>query len=218
MSSSASARAIVISALILGGVYAYRWLTGGKSQAHAKISPGPLVGLGPQVTPEGFLVAWGVIYLSLGLASELAPALAGAFAVLIALSTLIANFLTVSGSVSGLISSKNVAVSNGGPESSAEGVSNLAASAQGAFNEAGALVSGAAPAVLARAAVAKATGGARRLESELVALNHEFAARGKHFTQQDVNEVASGKVSVAQLRKALREVTTPSTYSTAKFR
>lgn len=209
MSSQAATTAIVISALVIGGVYAYRWLAGGKGVAKSKLTAAKLVGLGPQVTPEGFLVAWGVIFLSLSLGAQLSPRLAGAFAILLTVSSLIANFLTVSESVGGLIASKNAAVSTGGPEeslpeSSSAGLSNLAGQAEGALSAAGNLVSGVAPAVLARNAVKKA-GLGREFEREVLTLNRDLGQYNAHLGQSEVNELATGKRTVAQIRAKLDE-------------
>lgn len=82
---------IVLSALIVGGLYAYRWLAGGRKQP-GKLSAAKLAGLGSQVSPEGFLIAWGAVYLGLSILSSGAPQLAGALAVLIALGNALANF------------------------------------------------------------------------------------------------------------------------------
>lgn len=92
MSDASAHSAILLSALIVAALYGYRWLVRGESSL--------IAGKGPEVSPEGFLMAWGVLYLMLSVASTFAAGAAGAFAVLIALSDVFANFGAVSGAIS----------------------------------------------------------------------------------------------------------------------
>ena len=100
MTTSAQAeRAITTSTLVVGGVYVYRKLiepagigtniTGGKEVSN-------FIGLGP-VPPVGvFITAWGFTFLTLSIVAQFAPGLGMAFAILIAVSTLLGNGLAIS--------------------------------------------------------------------------------------------------------------------------
>lgn len=85
---------IVLSALVVGGLYAYRWLAGGRKHP-GKLTASKLAGLGSQVSPEGFLIAWGAIFLGLSLLSSASPRLAGAMAILIMIGNALANFTPI---------------------------------------------------------------------------------------------------------------------------
>jgi hypothetical protein len=99
---------ILLAALVLGGFYAWRWLTGRKvGQAKTKVSVGKLLGRGELVSPEGYLVAWGASFMILSIISVFAPALAGAFALLVALTATIENFDTISTSANELAKQKS---------------------------------------------------------------------------------------------------------------
>lgn len=108
---------ILLSAFVIGGLYAWRWLTGTGEQG----APVPttaagkaksLIGLGPQVSPEGFIIAWGVVYMFLSILSTVSPGLAGAFALLILLGGVVANFASASESALALEQAKSAAPSN----------------------------------------------------------------------------------------------------------
>lgn len=96
---------IILGALITGGLYAYRWLAGGQTEP-AKLSLQKLVGIGSQVSPEGFIAAWGAIFLGLSLLATAAPKLAAALTVMIVLGNLVATFGQVSQSTEELIRAK----------------------------------------------------------------------------------------------------------------
>lgn len=116
MNSKGAAKAIIVSALLMGGMYAWRWLTGrGSLPATAKVSAGKLVGYGPQVSPEGFLVAFAIVYGGLAVVSTLLPGLAGSMALLILLTGMIANFGSASETALGLVKSKT-GTTPAGPE------------------------------------------------------------------------------------------------------
>lgn len=106
MNARSATSMIVISAMVMGGLYAWRWIVGGPASAKAKVSAGKLIGLGSLVSPEGFLVAWGAIYLMLALGAAASPQLAGAFSLLILLGGLVANFSSVATNATALIQSK----------------------------------------------------------------------------------------------------------------
>jgi hypothetical protein len=116
VNSKGAAHAIIISALLMGGIYAWLWLSGGSSlQTATKLTAGKLVGYGPQVSPEGFLVAWSIVYGGLAVASTIIPGLAGALAVLLLLTGMIANFGSASETALALVKSKT-GTTHAGPE------------------------------------------------------------------------------------------------------
>ncbi len=82
---------IAIGALVVGGLYAYRWLAGGQIVG-SKLTPAKLVGIGSRVSPEGFLIAWGAVFLGLSLLSTGAPKMAAALTLLIVITNVITNF------------------------------------------------------------------------------------------------------------------------------
>ena len=73
---------IALSAFVVAALYSWRWLTG-KHQG-AALSFKSLVGYqAPLVSPEGFVVAWGVVFLVLAILAAFLPALAGSLALLV---------------------------------------------------------------------------------------------------------------------------------------
>lgn len=79
---------IKVSALVVGGVYLYRRLTEGSAE-ELKAST--------TVAPLGrFVVAWGVVFLSLSVLAGPSPTLAGSLALLVMLASLLANGVQVS--------------------------------------------------------------------------------------------------------------------------
>lgn len=108
MSASDARGVILLAAMILAGFYAWRWLTGQKTgQPKSKPTVGKLLGSGELVSPEGYLLAWGGAFMILSIISVFAPALAGAFALLVALTATIENFDTVSHEAAELAKSKS---------------------------------------------------------------------------------------------------------------
>lgn len=80
----------MLSAFIVAGIYGYRWLTGAKPEE--KLTPQSLVGYKqPLTSPEGFLVAWALVYFMLAALSAFTPGLAGALALLVLLADVLAN-------------------------------------------------------------------------------------------------------------------------------
>lgn len=123
MSGKGAIAAILASAVLMGGVYAWRWLTGrGNLPAAAKLSAGKLVGYGPQVSPEGYLVAWGIVYGGLSLLATAAPGMAGTLALLILLTGMIANFGSASETALGLVKLKTGTTPAGPEVESSEGL------------------------------------------------------------------------------------------------
>jgi hypothetical protein len=97
--------AIIVSAFMVAAIYAWRYLTGGETP-RASLTPASVIGAGPLVSPEGFLVAWGVIYLVLAVLSGFSEALAASLAISILLGDILANGVAVARSTSALTASK----------------------------------------------------------------------------------------------------------------
>lgn len=97
---------IVLAAAIIAGLYAWRWLYAGRETVQVEVTPGKLIGIGAQVTPEGFLIAWGATFMILALIAVPAPALANALALLIVLGSLYGNFEAVSASAKHIVKLK----------------------------------------------------------------------------------------------------------------
>lgn len=87
--------AIVISAVMVGVIYAWRWFTGGESPS-AAASPSSVVGVGPLVSPEGFLVAWGIVYLVISLLAAFSEPLASSLAISVLVGDILANGVAIS--------------------------------------------------------------------------------------------------------------------------
>lgn len=81
---------IITSAIVVGGLYIWRLLSG--TPARAKLSPSSIAGKsGELVSPEGFLIAWGIVYIALSIAAGFFPKAAGAMAVLVMIADILAN-------------------------------------------------------------------------------------------------------------------------------
>lgn len=88
MSESTAERWVVISAVIVAGVYAYRRLT---EAASTPVTLKKLLGVGGLPPLGSWATAWGFTYLVLAIMTEAAPGLGGGFAILIATSDLLTN-------------------------------------------------------------------------------------------------------------------------------
>lgn len=88
MSRAGAERAVVVSALVVFGVYTYRLLTEGHSTG------GDLRQLAGQGAPPNigrFLTGWGFAFFVLAVIAEAAPPLGGALAILTATGDVLAN-------------------------------------------------------------------------------------------------------------------------------
>ena len=220
MDSKAAVHAIILSAAHMGGIYAWRWLTGrGNLPATAKLSAAKLIGYGPQVSPEGFLVAWGIVYGGLALTSTILPGMAGSLALLILLTGAIANFGSASETALGLVKLKT-GTTHAGPEpeggatvgnSSLESSTGLppgaTAGLEGGFsgnvvpfttNTKGEHVpSGLAP------APSKIRLPKRPSEREILALNHKYQQKNVHIPRKMLERLARGEVHIRTLEHAI---------------
>lgn len=94
MTKPGAERAVVISALIVFGIYFYRHLTEGTSPSTAQSKSGAvgsLLGVGTPVNIGKFITAWGFVFFVLSLVAEAAPGFGGAFAILVATTDALAN-------------------------------------------------------------------------------------------------------------------------------
>jgi hypothetical protein len=104
--------AIVISAVMVAAIYAWRWFTGGETP-QAPATPGSVVGVGPLVSPEGFLVAWGTVYLVISLLAAFSEPLASSLAISVLVGDILANGIAVSKGTTELRESKTKKATKG---------------------------------------------------------------------------------------------------------
>lgn len=90
MSKQGAERAVVISALVVFGIYFYRHLTEGTDTSSSG-GVGQLIGLGTPASIGKFITAWGFVFFVLSIVTEAAPGLGGAFAILAATGDALAN-------------------------------------------------------------------------------------------------------------------------------
>jgi hypothetical protein len=87
MSKETAEHWVVISALVVAAVYAYRRIVEPVSQGNV----GNVIGLGNPVPLAQWATAWGFVYFLLAVVTEAAPGLGGSFAILIATGDVLAN-------------------------------------------------------------------------------------------------------------------------------
>lgn len=90
------------AALVVAGVYFYRKLIEPQQTTKGKKQPssisgaaGQLIGVGPLASTGRFIVGFGFVFLVLSLAEGASPALAGNFAILVALGAVLGNGVQV---------------------------------------------------------------------------------------------------------------------------
>jgi hypothetical protein len=99
---------IVLVAGITGVIYAWRYFAeGGAAAATGSLSKPSSVIAPPLVSPEGFLVAWGVVFLTLTVLAAFSEQLASSMALLILVGDLVANGVAVSKGTLGLERAKS---------------------------------------------------------------------------------------------------------------
>lgn len=107
MSKQGAERAVVISALVVFGIYFYRHLTEGTAKTTTSSNcpssvtgqgsggsvsgVGQLIGFGTPANVGKFITAWGFVFFVLSIVTEAAPGLGGAFAILAATGDILAN-------------------------------------------------------------------------------------------------------------------------------
>jgi hypothetical protein len=88
---------ILLSAIVVLLIYLLRFSTH-EHIPGAPISFEAVVGLSPEViSPEGFLVAWGLLYLFISISSYWSEEFANAFATMVLVGDLLTNAIGVSG-------------------------------------------------------------------------------------------------------------------------
>jgi len=118
MSKEGAERAVVISALIVFGVYFYRHLTEGTSSTPSGSNcPIPksggtvgkteqFLGFGTPANIGQFITAWGFTFFVISIIASAAPGLGGAFAILVATADLLGNGCQVFHDVSTKVGTK----------------------------------------------------------------------------------------------------------------
>lgn len=99
--------AIVISAVMVGLIYVWRFFYGtGSEKPSAPATPESVVGIGPLVSPEGFLVAWGTVYLVISILAGFSEPLASSLAISVLVGDILANGIAISKGTTELRESK----------------------------------------------------------------------------------------------------------------
>jgi hypothetical protein len=97
---------VITAALLVALIYAWRYFTAGPESGGAPLGAQSLAGIGPLVSPEGFLVAWGFTFMTLSVISGFAPGFASNMALLILVSDVIANGVGVAKIAQGSVEMK----------------------------------------------------------------------------------------------------------------
>ena len=87
MDKGTAERWVVISALVVAGIYGYRRVVEPAEKGNLK----NILGQGNPVPIGQFVTAWGFCYLVIAIMAEASPGLGGAFAILIGVSDLLTN-------------------------------------------------------------------------------------------------------------------------------
>lgn len=90
MSTATAFGLIGLSAMILGGLYLWRWTTS-KGSTVSVTTPSGLIGLGGLLDPLKFLIAWGFGFLILAVIGQLIPPLGGGLALMIIVTSVAGN-------------------------------------------------------------------------------------------------------------------------------
>jgi hypothetical protein len=107
MTSGQAERAVVTSAVVVAAVYAYRSLTEGTSTTASGASN--LLGIGAPAQLGRFVTAWGFTFFVLSLLAEAAPGLGGSFAILAAVTDIMANIHEVGTQVNSITTATKTA-------------------------------------------------------------------------------------------------------------
>lgn len=111
--------AIVISAVMVAAIYTWRWFTG-EGQPSAPATPSSVAGIGPLVSPEGFLVAWGIVYLVISLIAAFSEPLASSLAISVLVGDILTNGAAVAQGTTQLREAKTTNAGKGKVKQSAQ--------------------------------------------------------------------------------------------------
>lgn len=128
MNQKSAETAVVSSALIVGGIYAYRKLVEGsippntnRVSVDKKGKLATIAGYGDLPPIGQFITGWGFAFTVMALLSQFAPSFGGSLAILVATGDVLGNGLAVSQDVNDRIGGKNSTVSTDYPTESASG-------------------------------------------------------------------------------------------------
>lgn len=109
-----SGSAIVVSAALVFAIYAWRWFTGSEPPRE-KLSAKSVVAVGGSrlVSPEGFLVAWGTVYLVISVLAGWSEALASSMAISVLVGDILANGVSIAQSTTQLREEKTPKTTKG---------------------------------------------------------------------------------------------------------
>lgn len=127
MTKDQAQTAVAGSALIVGGIYAYRKLVEG---AEVATTPKPkggkatdLIGYGTPPPVGQFITGWGFVFLLLALVAQASPNLGGSFAILVATGDILGNGIALTDDLQGRLADKGTgAGGTGSPPATINGV------------------------------------------------------------------------------------------------
>lgn len=125
MTKDQAETAIAGSALIVGGIYAYRKLVEGADVAATPKPKGgkatDLIGYGTPPPVGQFITGWGFVFLLLALVAQASPNLGGSFAILVATGDVLGNGLALTDDLQGRLKDKGTG-GTGSPPATINGV------------------------------------------------------------------------------------------------
>lgn len=110
MTKDQAETAVAGSALIVGGIYAYRKLVEGADVATTPKPKGgkatDLIGYGTPPPVGQFITGWGFVFLLLALVAQASPNLGGSFAILVATGDVLGNGIALTDDLQGRLADK----------------------------------------------------------------------------------------------------------------
>lgn len=131
MSKQGAERAVVISALVVFGMYFYRVITEGQSKQQGGVAQ--LLGIGAPANIGRFVTGWGFAYLVLAILAEASPPFGGSLAILVAAGDFLTNGSDLFQQLTGQLS-KPYKPSAAFTGSTGTGLSNVGATVAGGVN------------------------------------------------------------------------------------
>ena len=110
MTKQGAEKSVIISALVVAGVYAYRNITEGTDASTSGVNS--ILGIGPPVKFGKFVTAWAFTFFVISLITEAAPQLGGSFAILVTVGDLLTNTQSISKDVNKAVNPVGAAVAS----------------------------------------------------------------------------------------------------------
>jgi hypothetical protein len=121
MSQGTAERWVVISALVVAGVYAYRRIVEPVQTGNLK----NIIGIGNPVPLGQFATAWGTMYLVIAIMASAAPGLGGGFAILVMTGDLLTNTANLTADLNKQQGTTTQAATGGAATTTTGGASNI---------------------------------------------------------------------------------------------